>query len=180
MMKYCEQCGSDKIEKIVPTGDNRPRLVCKNCETIHYRNPKIVAGVLPIYGDKVLLCKRSIEPFIGKWNVPSGYLENKESVEEGAAREVWEEALGKVEIIGTHAIYSIARISQVYIHFLGNLIDGKFGIGEESLDCQLFSEEEIPWEEIAFTSSTFTLKRYFADRKAGLQQMHLGNYPEKD
>lgn len=178
MMKYCDQCGSDQIEKIVPADDNRPRLVCKNCETIHYRNPKIVAGVLPIFGDKVLLCKRAIEPCIGMWNVPSGYLENKESVEEGAAREVWEEALGKVDIIGTHAIYSIARISQVYIHFLGNLVDGEFGIGEESLDCQLFSEEEIPWDNIAFTSSTFTLKRYFADKKMGLQQTHLGNYPE--
>ena len=180
MMKYCDQCGSDQIEKIVPAGDNRPRLVCKSCETIHYRNPKIVAGVLPIYGDKVLLCKRAIEPCIGMWNVPSGYLENKESVEEGAAREVWEEALGKVEILGIHSVYSIARISQVYIHFLGNLVDGQFGIGEESLDCQLFSEDEIPWEEIAFTSSTFTLKRYFADKQAGLVQTHLGNYPETE
>lgn len=177
-MNFCDQCGSDQIEKIIPEGDNRLRLVCKNCGTIHYRNPKIVAGVLPIHGDKVLLCKRAIEPCKGMWNVPSGYLENKESVEEGAAREVWEEALGKVEILGTHSIYSIARISQVYIHFLGTLTDGKFGVGEESLDARLFSEEEIPWDEIAFTSSTFTLKRYFADRKAGVRNTHLGNYPE--
>lgn len=177
-MNFCSNCGSDKIEKIIPPDDNRLRLVCKSCDTIHYRNPKIVAGVLPIYGDKVLLCKRAIEPCKGLWNVPSGYLENKESVEEGAMREVWEEALGKVEIISTHSVYSIARISQVYIHFLGNLIDGKFGVGEESLDCQLFSEAEIPWDEMAFTSSTFTLKRYFADRKAGLLQVHLGNYPD--
>ncbi len=178
-MNFCPNCGADRIEKIIPPDDNRLRLVCQNCQTVHYRNPKIVAGVLPIYGDKVLLCKRAIEPCKGLWNVPSGYLENKESAEEGAAREVWEEALGKVEITGIHAVYSIARISQVYVHFLGNLIDGKFGIGEESLECKLFSEEEIPWSEMAFTSSTFTLRRYFADRKAGVTQTHLGNYPEE-
>ena len=178
-MNFCSNCGSDRIEKIIPPDDNRLRLVCQKCSTVHYRNPKIVAGVLPIYGDKVLLCKRAIEPCKGLWNVPSGYLENKESVEAGAAREVWEEALGKVEITGIHAVYSIARISQVYVHFLGNLVEGKFGVGEESLDCRLFSEEEIPWNEMAFTSSTFTLRRYFADRKAGKVRTHLGNYPEE-
>lgn len=178
MMNFCSHCGSDRISKVVPPGDNRPRLVCAACQTVHYRNPKIVAGVLPIFEDKVLLCRRAIEPCAGLWNVPSGYLENRESAEEGAAREVWEEALGRVEILNVHAVYSIARISQVYIHFLGNLTDGKFGVGEESTECRLFTEAEIPWEEIAFTSSTFTLKRYFADRKAGLRQTHLGNYPE--
>lgn len=180
MLHYCSQCGSDKLVKEIPVGDTRGRIVCKNCHEIHYSNPKIVAGCLPIYGNKVLLCKRAIEPMKGKWNVPSGYLENKESVEEGALREVYEEAEAKVELIGIHAIYSIARISQIYIHFLGNLVEGKFGVGEESLECQLFSEEEIPWDEMAFTSSVFTLKRYFSDLKKGKRKTHLGNYPETE
>ena len=107
-------------------------------------------------------------------------MENGEKVEEGAQREVWEEALGKVDIKGVLAIYNLARINQVYIHFYGDLIDGAFGIGEESTDAQLFSEEEVPWNEIAFASSSFALKRYFADRKAGTHQVHVGSYPDAE
>ena len=150
------------------------RHVCRNCDTIHYINPKIVAGCLPIWEDKVLLCRRAIEPRKGFWNVPSGYLENGESVQSGAQREVWEEAEAQVINLSFHALFNIPRISQVYIHFLGDLLDGKFGVGVESLESQLFTEAEIPWEEIAFGSSVFTLKRYFEDRKAGLRQSHVG------
>ena len=134
---------------------------------IHYQNPKIVAGCLPIWKDKVLLCRRAIEPRKGFWNVPGGYLENGETVEEGAKREVWEEALAKVDVTSLHLVYDIPQINQVYMHFLGNLMDGKFGVGEESLETQLFSEEEIPWEKIAFTSSKCTLQLYFESRRTG-------------
>ena len=118
-MNYCSHCGSDQIQLRIPDGDNRARFVCGNCETIHYSNPNIVAGCLPIWEGKVLLAKRAIEPRIGYWNVPSGYMENGETVEEGAAREVWEEAAAKVEITGMHTLYDIPHINQVYIHFLG-------------------------------------------------------------
>lgn len=178
-MNYCSHCGSDQIQLRIPDGDNRARFVCGNCETIHYSNPNIVAGCLPIWEGKVLLAKRAIEPRIGYWNVPSGYMENGETVEEGAAREVWEEAAAKVEITGMHTLYDIPHINQVYIHFLGKLVDGKFGVGEESLEVELFAEEEIPWKEIAFPSSIFTLKNFFLDRKKGIQQLHIGKFDKR-
>lgn len=175
-MNFCSHCGSDQLQFIIPPGDNRRRFVCSNCKTIHYSNPTIVAGCLPIWEGKVLLAKRAIEPRKGYWNVPSGYMENGETVEEGATREVWEEAEAKIDLIGIHALYNIPHINQVYIHFLGHLVDGKYGIGEESEEVQLFAEEEIPWEDIAFTSSIFTLKSFFEDRKKGTRQVHIGRY----
>ncbi len=174
-MNFCSHCGSADIAVKVPEGDNRPRYVCANCQTIHYSNPKIVTGCLPVWEDKVLLAKRSIEPRLGYWNVPGGYMENGETVEEGAGREVLEETMAKVQISHLHAVYSIPHINQVYMHFIG-LLPGPeaFGAGDESLEVRLFREEEIPWEEIAFTSSVFTLEHYFADRKRGRYELHLG------
>lgn len=179
-MNYCSNCGSKDIHFIIPEGDNRQRFVCHNCGTIHYSNPNIVAGCLPIWEGKVLLAKRAIEPRIGYWNVPSGYMENGETVEEGAKREVWEEAEAKVQDLRMHALYNIPHINQVYIHFVGNLIDGKYGIGEESSEVALFTEEEIPWKDIAFPSSIFTLKRFFEDRKNGDPKVHIGGFDKRD
>lgn len=178
-MNFCSHCGSDRLEIKIPEGDNRPRWVCNNCGTIHYTNPKIIAGCLPIWEDKVLLAKRSIEPRRGFWNVPSGYLENGETVEEGAMREVWEEALAKVENLHMLALYSIPRINQIYIHFRGDLIGPTFGVGEESLEVQLFTEQDIPWADLAFTSSRFSLEKYFEDRKDNQFRTHLGRYGTK-
>lgn len=175
-MNYCSNCGQEKPSQEIPSGDSRLRYVCHNCNTIHYSNPNVVAGCLCVWDDKILLCRRAIEPRLGYWNVPSGYLENGETVEEGAAREVWEEAEAKVEILGVHSIYSLPHINQIYIHFLAYLIDGQFGVGEESSETKLFTEQDIPWDELAFSSSGFSLKKYFADRKAGLQQAHLGKF----
>ena len=175
-MKFCSHCGNAEPAFEIPQGDNRLRYICRNCDTIHYSNPNIVVGCLCSWENKVLLCKRAIEPRIGYWNVPSGYLENGETVEEGAIRELWEEAEARVEITGVHTIYSLPQLNQVYIHFLGELIDGQYGVGEESSDSQLFGEDEIPWDDIAFTSSDFSLKKYFSDRKEGQQQAHLGKY----
>ena len=177
-MNFCSNCGSAEIAFIVPAGDTHRRFVCGNCATIHYQNPNIVAGCLPVWEDKVLLCRRAIEPRRGFWNIPSGYLENGESVEDGARREVWEEAAARVEIGHLITLYNLPKINQVYLQFVGELIGGEFGVGEESLECALFTEEAIPWEEMAFTSSTFTLRRYFADRRVGRKVLHRGCYPE--
>jgi ADP-ribose pyrophosphatase YjhB (NUDIX family) len=181
-MNYCSHCGAPGPVFEIPEGDNRPRFICKSCDTIHYSNPNIVAGCLPVWEGKVLLCRRAIAPRVGYWNVPSGYLENGETVEEGAIREVWEEAEAEVAIRGVHSLYSLPQLNQIYIHFLADLKDGQYGVGPESSETQLFSEEEIPWEEIAFTSSVFTLKKFFADRREGQQNTHMGVYhhPKKD
>lgn len=175
-MNFCSNCGFSQLKFEIPEGDNRARFVCKTCDTIHYTNPKIVTGCLPVWEDKVLLAKRAIYPRKGYWNVPAGYLENKESVEEGALREVWEETQAKVEIEGVLAIYSIPRISQVYVLFRGKMLEPTFGAGIESLEVQLFKEDEIPWHEIAFYSSKFALEKYFEDRKNGNYQTHVGGW----
>lgn len=178
-MNFCSHCGSANLVFEVPKGDNRPRFICENCETIHYSNPKIVSGCLPVWNDMVLLCKRSIKPRFGYWNIPSGYLENGESVEEGAVREVLEEAMAEVTDLEIKSIYSLPHINQVYIHFIGHLKNGEYGIGEESSEVRLFREEEIPWENMAFTSSVFTLKKYFYDRKRNVRQVHIGKYEKR-
>ncbi|CAH1000298.1 hypothetical protein LEM8419_01449 [Neolewinella maritima] len=176
-MNFCSNCGSADLSYQQPAGDTHQRHVCEACQTIHYRNPKVVTGCLPVWEDKVLLCRRAIEPAYGLWNVPSGYLENGESVRAGAKREVQEEALAEVRLDYLITLYDIERINQVYLQYVGHLIEGRFGVGEESLDAQLFTEENVPWDEIAFTSSEFTLRNYFHDRSIPRKLLHQASYP---
>lgn len=174
-MNFCSHCGSGDLKRSIPQGDNRLRTVCVHCNTIHYQNPKIIAGCLPVWEDKVLLCKRAIEPRSGFWNVPAGFLEIGETVEEGAIREVWEEAEAEVRILGLHTLFSFRRFHHVYVQFLGELKGGIYGVGEESVETRLFTEAEIPWSEIAFESSVFALKKYFEDLKRGKIGVHIGS-----
>lgn len=165
-MKFCSDCGQPVISRI-PQGDNRERFVCDHCDTIHYQNPRIIAGCLPIHGNRVLLCKRAIEPRYGLWTLPAGFMENGESTLEAALRETREEALAEVESLGVYTLFNLPHINQVYIIFRGNLINGDFGAGDESLEVALYEEQEIPWDEIAFTVVRETLEFYFKDRKSG-------------
>ncbi len=160
-------------------GDTKQRFACDSCGNIHYTNPKIVVGALSYWEDKVLLSKRAIEPRKGFWNVPAGYLEDFEKAEDGAIRETWEEAGTDIEIIQPYVIYNLPQANQVYIHFLAKLKDGIVRNGEESLESGLFTEEEIPWKEMAFTSSTFALRRFFRERPSGIFTVHLGTFPDK-
>lgn len=178
LMKYCNLCGSPVNFDYVD-GDNRKRFVCSSCQTIHYTNPNVVVGAVVYWGEKVLLCKRAIEPRYGYWNLPAGYLEDGEKSEDGAAREVMEEAGAEINIEGVHLVYNLPQANQVYIHFLAELKDGKYSNGPESIETALFTEEEIPWNDMAFTSSYFALKRYFEDRKTGNRITHMGTFPEK-
>ena len=178
-MNYCSNCGNAVVLSNI-LGDNRQRHYCSACDTVHYQNPKMVVGCLPIFEDKILLCKRAIEPRMGYWNLPAGYLENGETSEAGAMREVWEEALAKVDILGLHSVYSIKHINQIYIFYLAQLNPKSFGIGEESLEVRLFEEADIPWREIAFTSTVHALKCFFDDRKKGIRQAHRGEFKMSD
>ena len=144
-----------------------PRFVCGDCGTIHYQNPKIVVGCLPEFEQRVLLCKRAIEPRHGLWTLPAGFLENGESIFAGALRETLEEANARVEIGDLYTMISLPQISQVYVMFRARLLDLDFGPGPESLEVRLFEEHEIPWEEIAFRTIGRTLRNYFLDRKQG-------------
>lgn len=165
-MKYCSDCGSP-VEQRIPEGDNRLRYVCPVCHTIHYQNPKIVAGTLPVYQGQVLLCRRAIEPRRGFWTLPAGFMENKETTMQAAIRETWEEAAAKVELGGLYTVINLPHIDQVHMFFLATVIDGKFGVGEESLEVRLFSEENIPWKELAFPTVRQTLEHYFNDIRQG-------------
>lgn len=146
--------------RTVPTGDNRRRDVCKDCHVIHYSNPKLITGCLPVRGKNILLCKRSIEPRFGFWTLPSGYMEDGETAEEGAARETREESQAEVDIERLFAIYSIPRISQVYLLFLARMNGDSFGPTEESSEVSLVSPEDIPWGELAFPAIEFALRQY--------------------
>ena len=163
-VKFCSSCGATVTLRI-PEGDTRKRFVCDDCLTIHYENPKIVAGCIPEWEDGILLCKRAIEPRYGLWTVPAGFMENGESTEQAAIRETWEEAGAQVRITSLYSIFSIPHISQVYMLFRGELTDGRYQPGRESLECRLFEESEIPWEKIAFPVINETLRRYYVDKR---------------
>jgi len=163
-MKYCSQCGSE-VTILVPEGDNRNRHVCQQCDFIHYQNPRIICGCLPTWEDKVLLCKRAIEPRLGFWTLPAGFMENGETVQEGAARETFEEAEADVELGPLYTVFNLPSINQVYMFFMGQIKDGKFGVGIESLESDLYDEVDIPWDNLAFPTITKTLKHFFEDRK---------------
>jgi ADP-ribose pyrophosphatase YjhB (NUDIX family) len=166
-MRFCSHCGSDRIELRIPEGDNVPREVCAACKTIHYQNPKVVVGCLPEWEDRVLLCRRAIEPRLGLWTLPAGFLENGETIFSGATRETLEEARARVEIGDLYTLISLPQISQVYVMFRARLLDLEFAPGPESLEVRLFGEHEIPWEGMAFRTIGRTLRNYFLDRKLG-------------
>ncbi len=170
-MKFCSQCGQPVTQRI-PDGDNRPRFVCDNCDIIHYQNPNIVAGCLPVYGDKILLCKRAIEPRYGLWTLPAGYMENNETVEQAAIRESQEEANANVELQQLYTVFSLPHANQVYMMFRARLLDENFSAGIESLEVELFDESEIPWDQLAFSTIDYTLKYFFEDRKRGEFSLH--------
>jgi ADP-ribose pyrophosphatase YjhB (NUDIX family) len=172
-MKFCSTCGATVSRKI-PEGDSLPRYVCDVCATIHYQNPRMIVGCLPAWEDKILLCKRAIEPRHGLWTLPAGFMENGETLGAGAARETLEEANARVEIGALYAVYNVPHVNQVYMLFLARLLDLDFHAGTESLETRLFREDEIPWDQIAFATVRNTLTHYFADHARKHFGFHLG------
>ena len=157
---FCPNCGRNKIIEKKPTGDTHIRKVCNSCDYIVYDNPKIVVGSVCTFENKFLMCRRAIDPQKGLWTLPAGYLENNESAEEGAIREAYEEAFAKIKILNLLAVYSLKDISQVQILFHAELIENSFKAGIESLEVELFTWENIPWDKIAFPSVTWALNNY--------------------
>ena len=170
-MRYCPRCAA-AIERRVPAGDDRAREVCSGCGEIYYRNPKIVAGAIPEWDGRVLLCRRAIEPREGYWTLPAGYMELGETTVEAAIRETREEACAEVEGLELFAYLDIPRVSQVYVMYRARLLAAEFRAGHESHEVRLFAEPEIPWQRLAFPSIHLTLKYYFADRAAGAYAVH--------
>jgi len=167
-MKFCSEC-AHPVELAVPAGDNRPRYVCANCATIHYQNPKMVIGSIPVWerdGElQILLCRRAIEPRYGFWTLPAGFMENNETTADAAARETQEEAGANIDLGKLFTLLNVSHVHQVHMFYLATLRDLDFAPGEESLDVKMFTEAEIPWDELAFPTIRKTLELFFADRK---------------
>lgn len=165
-MRFCSHCGHP-VELRIPVGDDRERHVCVQCEMIHYQNPRVIVGCLPIAGERILLCKRAIEPRLGYWTLPAGFLENGETTLAGAQRETWEEASAQVANPTLYRIFDLPGINQIYMFYRGDLIDNRFGAGTESLEVGLFHADEIPWQQMAFPVVIETLREFLADRERG-------------
>ena len=148
------------FSKRAPEGDGIDRDVCNNCGLINYENPKIIAGVVAVFEDKILLCRRAIEPRKGFWTLPAGFMEQRETVAEGAAREAMEEACADVQPDALIGIYNVSRISQVQMFYRAKLMSPDIGVGPESAEVGLFSWEDIPWTELAFPSVYWALQHY--------------------
>jgi len=179
-MKFCSEC-AHPVEYAIPKGDNRERAICTSCGTIHYVNPRIVAGTLPVFEGKVLLCKRAIEPRKGYWTLPAGFMENGEGLQQGAERETLEEAGVNVTCGQMLSAITVPFISQVHIFFLTELTSNEHAPSTtESLDVKLFEFDNIPWDEIAFPTVKQTLRHYLDDLKAGNIQTRIWNIDPKD
>ena len=165
-MNFCTSCGNSVTLRI-PEGDDRERYVCTNCELIHYTNPRVIVGCVPVYEGRVLLCKRAIEPRKNYWTLPAGFKENGETTPEGAARETWEEARAKVSNMQLYRLFDVPYISQVYMFYRCDIDNGSYGVGPESLESALYTEDEIPWDQIAFPVVLETLREYFRDQEKG-------------
>lgn len=162
-MKYCSVCATP-VQFSVPEGDNLPRYNCPSCGAIHYQNPRVITGTLPIWDGKVLLCRRNIEPRWGYWTLPGGFMENGETLQEGASRETVEEACNDPELVQMLSVLSLPQFDQVHIFYLARMLSPDFAPTPESSEVALFAPEDIPWEQIAFRTVLATLEHYVAHR----------------
>ncbi|MDE2400707.1 MAG: NUDIX hydrolase [Burkholderiales bacterium] len=173
-IEHCQVCGT-RVELRIPEDDNRERAVCPACHHVHYVNPLNVVGTVPVWGDQVLLCRRNIEPRKGFWTLPAGFMELDETTEEGAARETDEEAGARIEMQGLYTIINVVMAGQVHFFYRARLLDTTFAPGPETIEARLFSESEIPWDDLAFRTVRMTLERFFADRPTGQFSIHCAD-----
>ncbi len=172
-MNFCNICaGTIIIQK--PKDDHLDRFVCVNCNIIHYQNPKVIVGCIPIFEDKIMLCRRGIEPMKAMWNLPAGFMENNETLQEGAIREVMEETGVNVAISHLVTVFTVKHFNQIHFHFLAEMQDANWNLTPESTEIKLFSIDEIPWDDIAFKSNTFTLKNYINSLKLDSNSISYG------
>lgn len=172
--KHCKTCGAP-VQYRIPADDNRERASCDQCGAVHYENPVNVVGTLPIWGERVLLCRRNIEPRLGFWTLPAGFLELGETTEAGAVRETDEEAGARVEMQGLYTVLNVVRAGQVHFFYRARLLDTDFAPGPETIEARLFDEAEVPWDELAFRTVKTTLQCFFDDRRRGQFQLHCAD-----
>jgi len=174
--KFCSQCGAENTQRI-PPDDNRTRDVCERCGAIHYQNPRNVVGVLPIFGDRILLCRRAIEPRYDTWTLPAGFMELGETTAQGAMRETQEEAGAQIELGPLYTVIDVPHAEQVHFFYLAKVLSDALYPGPESIEAAFFHIDEIPWSELSFRTVITTLEHYIADRKTGVFPMHHYDIP---
>ncbi len=173
-IQFCPLCG-DRVRSEVPAGDNRLRYVCNSCSTVHYENPKLVVGCVPVRDGRILICRRAIAPRLGYWTLPAGFMELGESLAGAAARETREEACAQVRIDSLLASVNVLSAGQVHVFFRATLTTPEFGAGSETLETRLVRPEEIPWDDLAFTSNRIALEQYLRQEAAGVRYVWTGN-----
>jgi ADP-ribose pyrophosphatase YjhB (NUDIX family) len=173
-IRFCRACGH-AVEYRIPVDDNRDRAICPACGTVHYENPLNVVGTVPVWDDRVLLCKRAIEPRYGLWTLPAGFLELGETTSEGAVRETIEESGARIELGPLFSVLNVVRVGQVHLFYLATMTAPALDPGTESLEARLFLEDEVPWDEIAFRTVRETLLAFFADRRRGHFGLHCAD-----
>ena len=172
-LNFCSVC-AHAITVRIPAGDNRNRACCDHCGAVHYVNPKVVVGTVPVWGEQVLLCRRAIEPRRNYWTLPAGFLEVDETTAGGAMRETIEEAGARITLGPLFTMLDVVHVHQIHLFYRAELLDTDFAPGEESLEVQLFDEADIPWDELAFRTVSTTLRYFFADRRRGHFELHDG------
>lgn len=172
LIRHCRQCGALVQYRLPDDGDTRERAICVACHTIHYENPLNVVGTLPVLGDRILLCKRNIEPRLGKWTLPAGFMELGETASQGAARETTEEAGAQFEMGRLFAVMSVPHVGQVHLFYLAALQSEQFDPGPETQEARLFAPREIPWHDLAFRTVKTALELYLEDQRLGRQTVH--------
>ena len=173
-IKHCRTCGAP-TRYAVPEGDNRERATCSDCGAIHYENPTNIVGTVPVWEEKVLLCRRNIEPRYGLWTLPAGFMELGETSAEGALRETVEEAGANIELQELFTVMNVVRVGQIHLYYRARLRDTRFEPGPETIEAQLFDENDIPWEQLAFRTVKETLRCFFEDRRRGEFGVHCAD-----
>jgi ADP-ribose pyrophosphatase YjhB (NUDIX family) len=176
LSNFCGQCGT-AITRQVPPGDSRERDLCQNCGAVHYQNPRVVVGTIPIWDNKVLLCLRAIEPRMNTWTLPAGFMELSETTGQGAQRETLEEAGVQVELGKLYTVIDVPQVDQIHIYFLAHAANGELDPGPESLDARYYALDEIPWDNLSFRSVSTTLKHYINDLSSGQFQTRYYSLP---
>lgn len=166
LSNYCGQCGS-RISRRIPPGDSRERDLCESCGAIHYQNPRLVVGTLPVWDGKILLCLRAIEPRARTWTLPAGFMELSETTAQGAMRETREEAGVEVVMGDLYTVIDVPHVDQIHVYFLAQAVNGEVDPGPESLDARYYKPDEIPWDNLSFRSVSTTLKHYLNDLATG-------------
>src|SRR3546814_696718 len=174
--EFCSQCGAP-ITLCIPPDDNRKQAVCNNCGAVHYQNPRNVVGVLPVWKDKILLCRRAIEPRYNTWTLPAGFMELGETTAQGAMRETQEEAGAQIRLGPLYTLIDVPHAEQVHFFYLAEVLSEELYPGPESLEAAFFSVDDIPWSELAFRTIITTLEHYVADSKTGAFPFHHYDIP---